>query len=75
MSTAGGPVFGGSEEGNFFALDTTDRKPLWQFQARAFAEAGRSSQAIATYAQLLKGLPQLVDEDGVRPVVRWRRIR
>ena len=32
MSTAGGLVFGGSNEGNFFALDATSGKPLWQFQ-------------------------------------------
>lgn len=32
MATAGGLVFGGSEEGNFFALDASDGKPLWQFQ-------------------------------------------
>jgi alcohol dehydrogenase (cytochrome c) len=32
LSTGGGLVFGGSEEGNFFALDAMDGKPLWQFQ-------------------------------------------
>ena len=32
MATAGGLVFGGSEEGNFYALDASDGKPLWQFQ-------------------------------------------
>jgi alcohol dehydrogenase (cytochrome c) len=32
LSTAGGLVFGGSEEGNFYALDALDGKPLWQFQ-------------------------------------------
>ena len=32
MATAGGLVFGGSNEGNFFALDATNGKPLWQFQ-------------------------------------------
>jgi alcohol dehydrogenase (cytochrome c) len=31
LSTAGGLVFSGSEEGNFFALDATTGKPLWQF--------------------------------------------
>jgi alcohol dehydrogenase (cytochrome c) len=32
MSTAGGLVFGGSDEGNFFALDALTGKPLWDFQ-------------------------------------------
>ena len=38
-------------------------------QARSFADAGRSSQAFEVYAQLLKGLPQLVDENGIP--FRW----
>ncbi|MBI2946704.1 MAG: PQQ-dependent dehydrogenase, methanol/ethanol family [Verrucomicrobia bacterium] len=32
LSTAGGVVFGGSNEGNFFALDARTGKPLWAFQ-------------------------------------------
>jgi alcohol dehydrogenase (cytochrome c) len=32
LSTAGGLVFAGSQEGNFFALDAGSGKPLWQFQ-------------------------------------------
>ncbi len=32
MATAGGLVFGGSEEGNFYALDEETGKPLWDFQ-------------------------------------------
>lgn len=32
MSTAGGLVFAGSGEGNFFALDAETGDPLWQFQ-------------------------------------------
>jgi alcohol dehydrogenase (cytochrome c) len=32
MATAGGLVFGGSNEGNFYALDAGTGKPLWQFQ-------------------------------------------
>ena len=32
MATAGDLVFSGSNEGNFFALDATTGKPLWQFQ-------------------------------------------
>jgi alcohol dehydrogenase (cytochrome c) len=32
MSTAGGLVFSGSMEGNFYALDAQSGKPLWDFQ-------------------------------------------
>ncbi len=32
MSTAGGLVFSGSDEGNFHALDAQTGKPLWDFQ-------------------------------------------
>jgi len=32
LSTAGGLVFGGSDEGNFYALDSRTGKPLWDFQ-------------------------------------------
>ena len=32
LSTAGGLVFAGAEEGNFFALDAASGKPLWEFQ-------------------------------------------
>lgn len=32
MATAGGLVFGGSSEGNFFALDASTGKALWDFQ-------------------------------------------
>ncbi len=32
LSTAGGLVFGGSNEGNFYALDGKTGKPLWDFQ-------------------------------------------
>jgi len=32
LSTAGGLVFGGTNEGNFFALDAKTGKPLWDFQ-------------------------------------------
>ena len=31
LSTAGGLVFSGTDEGNFFALDALSGKPLWQF--------------------------------------------
>jgi len=32
LSTAGGLVFSGSNEGNFYALDAKTGAPLWQFQ-------------------------------------------
>jgi len=32
LSTAGGLVFGGTEEGNFIALDAENGKPLWDMQ-------------------------------------------
>jgi alcohol dehydrogenase (cytochrome c) len=32
LATAGGLLFSGSNEGNFFALDAASGKPLWQFQ-------------------------------------------
>ena len=32
LSTAGGLVFGGTEEGNFFALDAANGKLLWETQ-------------------------------------------
>ena len=33
LSTAGGLVFSGPTEGNFFALDAKTGKPVWDFQA------------------------------------------
>ena len=35
MSTAGGLVFGGTTQGEFFALDATTGKSVWQFEAGA----------------------------------------
>ena len=32
LSTAGGLIFGGTPEGDFFALDAASGKPLWHFQ-------------------------------------------
>ena len=32
LSTAGGLVFGGTDEGNFFALDAENGKLLWDLQ-------------------------------------------
>src|SRR5208282_663413 len=39
LSTAGGVVFSGSNEGNFFALDSLTGKPLWEFQTGGRIEA------------------------------------
>lgn len=38
LATAGGLVFGGTNEGNVFALDAESGKPLWNFQAGAPAQ-------------------------------------
>ena len=38
LSTAGGLLFGGTNEGNLFALDAASGKPLWNFQAGAPAQ-------------------------------------
>jgi alcohol dehydrogenase (cytochrome c) len=43
MATAGGLVFSGSNEGNFFALDATTGKPLWQFQTGGAIRSGPMS--------------------------------
>jgi alcohol dehydrogenase (cytochrome c) len=43
MSTAGGLVFSGSNEGNFFALDASSGKPLWQFQTGGPIRSGPMS--------------------------------
>ena len=43
MSTAGGLVFSGSNEGNFFALDAKSGKPLWQFQTGGAIRSGPMS--------------------------------
>jgi alcohol dehydrogenase (cytochrome c) len=43
MATAGGVVFSGSNEGNFFALDARSGKPLWQFQTGGPIRSGPMS--------------------------------
>jgi alcohol dehydrogenase (cytochrome c) len=43
MSTAGGLVFSGSNEGNFYALDARTGKPLWQFQTGGAIHSGPMS--------------------------------
>jgi alcohol dehydrogenase (cytochrome c) len=66
LSTAGGLVFGGSNEGYAFALDATTGKPLWRFQTGGVMEGAPMSfllgghQAIAVAAQgavIVFGLP------------------
>ena len=55
LSTAGGLVFAGSNEGNVFALDAKTGDPLWQFQAggpiranpMSFSVKGRQHVAVA----------------------------
>jgi alcohol dehydrogenase (cytochrome c) len=55
LATAGGLVFSGTDEGNFFALDAGTGKPLWDFQtggpiaanAISFNVDGRQHVAIA----------------------------
>jgi len=43
LATAGGVVFGGSNEGNFFALDARSGKPLWDFQTGGSVHANPST--------------------------------
>jgi alcohol dehydrogenase (cytochrome c) len=66
LATAGGLVFGGSNEGNFFALDARTGKPLWDFQTGAAIAAnpisflidGKQRVAIASGQSLFVfGLP------------------
>jgi alcohol dehydrogenase (cytochrome c) len=55
MATAGGVVFGGSNEGNFYALEARTGKALWQFQTggpirsgpMAFLSDGKQRIAVA----------------------------
>ena len=46
LSTAGGLVFSGSDEGNFFALDADTGKPLWQFYMGHSARSNPTSYEI-----------------------------
>jgi len=43
LSTAGGLVFAGTDEGNFFALDAETGKPLWDLQLGAAVHANPMS--------------------------------
>lgn len=66
LSTAGGLVFGGTDEGNFFALDAESGKPLWDMQLGAnvrgipvsFAIDSKQYIAVgAGYSMFVFGLP------------------
>ena len=46
LSTAGGLVFSGSNEGNFYALDATNGRPLWQFQTGGAIRSGPMSYLV-----------------------------
>jgi alcohol dehydrogenase (cytochrome c) len=46
LSTAGGLVFSGTEEGNFFALDAESGKPLWDMQLGGAVHANPMSFGI-----------------------------
>lgn len=46
LSTAGGLVFGGSSEGNFYALDALTGKPLWEMQTGASMAANPISYSV-----------------------------
>ena len=46
LATAGGLVFSGTDEGNFFALDAATGKPLWHFQTGGQITANPISFAI-----------------------------
>jgi alcohol dehydrogenase (cytochrome c) len=46
MATAGGLLFAGSGEGNFFALDADNGEPLWQFQTGGAVRSNPISFAV-----------------------------
>ena len=58
------------EEASRLAHHPAQRALVRVRQAKAFADAGRSSQAFEIYGQLLKSQPQLVDENGI--AFRWQ---
>ena len=61
LSTGGGLVFGGAEEGNFFALDADNGKALWDLQLggairanpMSFAVDGKQYVAIAAGSSII----------------------
>ena len=58
LSTAGNLVFGGTEEGNFFALDAENGKPLWDIQLGGAVHANPISFGIdgKQYIAIASGL-------------------
>jgi len=46
LSTAGGLVFGGSEDGNFFALDAESGRALWHFQTGGIVSGNPVTYAV-----------------------------
>jgi alcohol dehydrogenase (cytochrome c) len=46
LSTAGGLVFSGSDEGNFYALDARNGQALWDFQTGGGIEANPIAFAV-----------------------------
>jgi alcohol dehydrogenase (cytochrome c) len=52
LSTAGGLVIGGTNEGNVFALDDQTGKPLWQFQTGGAVRANPIAFAIDGHQQI-----------------------
>jgi alcohol dehydrogenase (cytochrome c) len=46
LATAGGLVFGGTNEGNVFALDARTGRPLWQFQTGGAVTANPIAYAV-----------------------------
>ncbi|HKV73139.1 MAG TPA: PQQ-dependent dehydrogenase, methanol/ethanol family [Gemmatimonadales bacterium] len=46
LSTGGGVVFGGTNEGQFFALDGQSGKPLWNFMTGGWINANPMSYAV-----------------------------
>jgi alcohol dehydrogenase (cytochrome c) len=46
LSTAGNIVFGGTNEGQFFALQASTGKPLWRFQAGGAARSNPVSYSV-----------------------------
>jgi alcohol dehydrogenase (cytochrome c) len=61
MATAGGLVFSGAMEGDFFALDAVTGKPLWRFQTGgaiwanpiSYLSEGKQYVAIAAGSSLI----------------------
>jgi len=52
LSTAGGVVFSGSDEGNFYALDARTGNPLWDFQTGGAIAANPISFSVDGHEQI-----------------------